>query len=82
MKEHETQRSMEMNIPDSVPHSLEVVLSRHQNQVESVDDERETGDGYWIYLKDGWIFDSSTTFIHESSVKTVIQAFKLVRWTG
>ena len=67
-----------MKMPDGLPSSLQVLLSRHQNKVDLVDDERDTGDGYWIYLKPGWIFDHSTTFIHESSVRAVAAAFKRV----
>ena len=71
-----------MRMPDGLPHSLQVLLSRHQDKVDFVDDERDTGDGYWIYLKPGWIFDYSTTFIHESTVRNVSAAFKRVSFDG
>jgi len=67
-------------MPDTLPFALQAILSRHQEQVESVDDERDTGDGYWIYLKDGWVFDHSTTFIHETSIRSVAAAFKRVAY--
>ena len=71
-----------MRMPDGLPYSLQILLSRHQNKVDFVDDERDTGDGYWVYLKPGWIFDHSTTFIHESSVRDVAAAFKRVTFNG
>ena len=43
-------------IPNSLPFSLQVVLSRYQDQVDHVDDERPTGDGYWVYLRPGWVY--------------------------
>ena len=62
-----------------LPFAMQVLISRNQDKVDSIDDERGTKDGYWIYLKDGWIFDHSTSFIHESSVKAATAAFKRVR---
>ena len=71
-----------MRMPDGLPYSLQVLLSRHRDKVGFVNDERETGDGCWIYLKLGWIFDHSTTFIHESTVRDVAAAFKRVSANG
>ena len=49
-----------------------------QQYIESVDDERDTGDGYWVYLRPGYVFDSSTTFIHESTVADVKKALSRI----
>lgn len=51
-------------IPDTLPLSLRVLLQRHKDKIQWVDDERDTKDGYWIYLQDGWLFDRETTIIH------------------
>ena len=50
--------------------------------VESVDDERkeELGDGLWVYLKSGFVWDGTTSHIHESTVREACQAFRDVVW--
>lgn len=47
--------------------------------IEKVDDERRYGNGWWVYLKPGYISpDSETTTIHEKNLKTVIHYLKRV----
>lgn len=65
-------------IPDTLPISLQALLHRHKDKIQWVDDERDTKDGYWIYLQDGWLFDRETTIIHEYTVDAVAAAFKRV----
>jgi hypothetical protein len=67
-----------MRMPNTLPTGLQHLLSRHQHQIDYVDDERDTKDGYWIYLSNGWMFDHDTTVIHEHSISAVREAFKRV----
>ena len=66
------------NLPSTLPSSLVAALAGKQQYIESVDDERDTGDGYWVYLRPGYVFDSSTTFIHESTVADVKKALSRI----
>lgn len=66
------------NLPSTLPSSLVAALAAKQQYIESVDDERDTGDGYWVYLRPGYVFDSSTTFIHESTVADVKKALSRI----
>ena len=34
-----------------LPHTLSVLRMKHQDRIAHIDDERDTGDGYWLYLK-------------------------------
>ncbi len=63
-----------MNTIDSLP-------KKHLNKISSVDDERQNGDGWWIYLKAGYAdfeFDpqSPTTQIHEQNLTVAIRRLK------
>lgn len=44
--------------------------------VKCVSDERELGDGLWVYLKPGFVWDGTTSHIHESTVREACQAFR------
>lgn len=36
--------------------------------VEGISDERGMGDGFWVYLKDGWVYDNPGEHaLHEDS---------------
>ena len=45
--------------------------------VESISDERSSGDGLWVYLKPGYVWDG-VWFVHESTVKDCCQAMRFV----
>lgn len=55
---------------DKLPASLAKFVARHQVQIAAVDDEREVGDGYWLYLDYGWCVDG-VHLIHENTVAAV-----------
>lgn len=38
-------------------------------RIESVSDERSSGDGIWLYLKKGWKSSQDTHCVHEDTVK-------------
>ena len=54
-------------------------LSDHP-AVWAVDNETDTKDGYWVYLKPGYVWDGTTSHVHESTVKECCQAMADVRW--
>lgn len=44
--------------------------------VESVSDERGSGDGVWVYLRPGWhCSETGTHAVHEDSVEAVVRCF-------
>ena len=63
----------------NLPKTLTGLIKKHNDKIEFVDDERPTGDGYWVYLKHGWIFDHFTTFVHEYTIEQIKNAFSRVR---
>ena len=46
--------------------------------VESISDERSSGDGLWVYLKPGYVWDGDVGSIHESTVKACCQEFRSI----
>jgi hypothetical protein len=44
----------------------------------AIDNETQYGDGYWVYLKDGLIFDNDTHIVHEYSIKALRDSMKRV----
>lgn len=54
-------------------------LSDHP-AVEVVVNEGATGSGYWVYLKPGYVWDGTTSHVHEPTVKECCQAMADVRW--
>ena len=40
-------------------------------RIALIDDERESGDGYWVYLKDGFSFDGDSHVFSESTIKDI-----------
>lgn len=49
----------------------------NDNRVSSISDERLAGDGYWVYLKDGWCIEQKGQhIIHEN---TPSQCFNLLK---
>ena len=57
--------------------TLQNILDKHPNKVSEVDDESASGDGYWVYLKPGWICSSSETHcVHEWNMRDLLSAFR------
>lgn len=48
--------------------------------VDWISDERDTGDGIWVYLKPGFVWDGTTSHVHESTAKECCRAMADVRW--
>lgn len=47
-------------------------------RIEEISDERSSGDGIWLYLKPGFIWDNSVHVVHENTVKACREALKYV----
>ena len=45
-----------------------------------VSNETATQDGYWVYLKPGYVWDGTTSHVHEPTVKACCEAMADVRW--
>jgi len=57
-----------MSLPKSIAHLV------NDPRIQSVDDERDTGDGYWIYLEPGYQdSESDLHLIHEWRVKDLLR---------
>ena len=54
-------------------------LSDHP-AVHVVSNETATQDGYWVYLKPGYVWDGTTSHVHEPTVKACCEAMADVRW--
>ena len=54
-------------------------LSDHP-AVKVVSNETATQDGYWVYLKHGYVWDGTTSHVHEPTVKACCEAMADVRW--
>ena len=48
--------------------------------VLTVVDESATGSGYWVYLKPGYVWDGTTSHVHESTPSKCLNAMADVRW--
>ena len=62
----------------SAPRTLRE-LSDHP-AVDVVENETDTQDGYWLYLKPGYVWDGTTSHVHEPTVKACCAAMADVRW--
>jgi|TARA_R100000479_G_scaffold167898_1_gene108545 hypothetical protein len=62
----------------SAPRTLRE-LSDHP-AVHVVENETDTQDGYWVYLKPGYVWDGTTSHVHEPTVKACCEAMADVRW--
>jgi hypothetical protein len=61
------------------PKTLTNLLKSHADRVDEISDERGNGDGYWIYLKPGWINPLlGAHLVHEYTVKDCMEHFKTV----
>lgn len=50
----------------------------NDTRIEAISDERATGDGIWLYLKPGWVWDE-VHFVHEDTVRACRQALRVVQ---
>lgn len=63
--------SKKLNLPKS--------LQRFASKITDVSDERGSGDGYWVYLKKGWINTLSETHcIHEDTITDCAKEMRFV----
>ena len=61
-----------------LPYSITKLLT--DPRVECCEDERDTGDGYWLYLAPGYYdSESGIHFIHENTGADVARKFKGVK---
>lgn len=56
--------------------TLEKLARRHPDQIESVEHDE---DGYWVYLKDGWVSALGTYILHEDTVKDILAEFAMIQ---
>ncbi|MBU0494621.1 MAG: hypothetical protein KKA73_06515 [Chloroflexi bacterium] len=52
-----------------LPSTLQTLITQYQDRIAQVDDERATGDGYWVYLAAGFADEDGGTILHEYTVK-------------
>ena len=48
--------------------------------VNTVVNECATGSGYWVYLKPGYVWEGTTSHVHESTPSKCLKAMADVRW--
>lgn len=60
------------------PNLLPASLRRFASQVEDFSDERNNGDGLWLYLKPGLCYDGEVHCVHEYTCRDVVEAFSRV----
>jgi len=57
--------------------ALENLKRRYPSVIESISDERDTGDGWWLYLHAGYRnAEGDIHFIHEDTVAEVLKMFR------
>lgn len=59
-------------------YSLDTLWSRNQNIISSVSDEKSSGDGYWVYLRPGYVCDE-LHLIHENTIAAVKKKFAKIQ---
>ncbi|HNT77275.1 MAG TPA: hypothetical protein PKH77_19860 [Anaerolineae bacterium] len=52
--------------------ALPASLRRWRAVIQHFDDERDTDDGYWLYLKPGYADSDGETVIHEDRLRDLI----------
>ena len=57
--------------------TLSDLLAKHPDKIDEISDESWNDDGYWVYLKPGWICSSSETHcVHEWDMADLKSAFR------
>jgi len=59
----------------AVGKTLLLLSIKHSREIEGIEHDE---DGYWIYLRDGFVWDGSHT-IHEDTVRECLSQFSLVK---
>jgi len=57
--------------------SIQALLKKDK-RIAFIDDEREFGDGYFVYLKDGFSFDHDTHVFSENTIREVKESLTRV----
>lgn len=57
---------------------LPACLRKYSRLIESVSDERGSGDGYWVYLVKGWIDHGGTHCVHEDTPEECAEMMSMV----
>ena len=61
-----------------IPKTLQAIQA--DPRVDDIVDERDTGDGYWVYLKPGWYNPvDGLTMIHEWNVRDVLAKYRQIK---
>lgn len=67
---HRKEAKIEVAIPK--------ILQKHAHLISDISDERNSGDGYWVYFKPGWINNFTETHCaHEDSATECAKIIKL-----
>lgn len=53
-------------------------LRRFRLKIETIEDARANQNGWWVYLKPGWISDEGTHQIHEDTLTACAGKFDFV----
>jgi hypothetical protein len=61
---------------------IPVTLRRFASKIEDIEDARAVDNGWWVYLKPGWIWQGETHQIHEDTLKDCAEAFDFVERCG
>jgi hypothetical protein len=62
-----------------VKKTLKRLLEAHPDKISEIGDESGSGDGYWVYLRNGWRCGQSETHaVHEWNMKDLLGAFRSV----
>ena len=57
---------------------LPASIRKYHAMISDVSDERSNGDGYWVYLKSGFCYESETHAIHEDTLKGCAECLRYV----
>ena len=60
--------------------TLQALCDRYPDKIELVSDESRSGDGYWLYLRPGWIRERCDVVhsVHEWNMRDLKQAMRQV----
>lgn len=59
-----------------LPKTIASLPQKYLDAISSTSDERKCGDGFWIYLKDGYISNLECGTIHEWTIADCIAELK------
>ncbi|HNT25846.1 MAG TPA: hypothetical protein PKM21_15870 [Anaerolineales bacterium] len=63
-----------------LPKSLARLLEKHPDKIETIENETDTGDGYWLYLRPGWCTDDlGSHIIHDDTAEKLVSLFRYVQ---